>query len=706
MRRTRNSHFPFLALAVASLCVASSSMAQQTATLNCTPAKTGLVLSGGGAKGFAHVGVFKILDSLHIKPDFIVGSSIGAITGAMYASGYTGNEIDSIARKLPISNVIRSYSPLAPGVIGALPAFAVWENNGTGFTLQTGAVREGEVNALMSALMLRGNLLARGDFDRLPIPLRVIGTKLSTRKAVVLSKGDLAQAVRASFAIPLIFAPGVIGGDVLMDGGVADNIPVATARAMGAARLIISTLPTATVSDELFGDPMKVALQLTDYLFLNDTTTFRPQDLVIRNRTADFNPLDFSPATLDSLVRSGMQVARETFAKAGCVQTLRGAAEQSRAMSVARVPSVLSDIQVNSKRRLEGQTMRFALGVRPGRRFSEDSLRQRLLQLGEADDYRAIWLTPSGRDSSVKFNVTPVYGAKQAIVVGLAYDNDLGGRLWGGLAWRDLFNAAVEGAVALDIGKYRQEFRGGLLRRIPALQRAAPLVASFRTVSEDVRIFTDSGERNPVFTRSLELAAGVSGRLPRGFAVAITPIVRLWRVAGSASIGAAGLNVRMADGVRIVDARTVLEGEVNSRYQRVHFDGKHTWGLGVFELVPRVRVGWSRNAPLQEQFFLGGYDGFGGLRTTQRRGEQEAMAGLALKRPLFGPIRASGEVTVGAIGAGNGFLTRQVGTVYGQVITGWRVGGEIRTGVLDVHVERGFNSVHGDIWFFRLGQWF
>ena len=354
MRRTRNSHFPFLALAVASLCVASSSMAQQTATLNCTPAKTGLVLSGGGAKGFAHVGVFKILDSLHIKPDFIVGSSIGAITGAMYASGYTGNEIDSIARKLPISNVIRSYSPLAPGVIGALPAFAVWENNGTGFTLQTGAVREGEVNALMSALMLRGNLLARGDFDRLPIPLRVIGTKLSTRKAVVLSKGDLAQAVRASFAIPLIFAPGVIGGDVLMDGGVADNIPVATARAMGAARLIISTLPTATVSDELFGDPMKVALQLTDYLFLNDTTTFRPQDLVIRNRTADFNPLDFSPATLDSLVRSGMQVARETFAKAGCVQTLRGAAEQSRAMSVARVPSVLSDIQVNSKRRLEG----------------------------------------------------------------------------------------------------------------------------------------------------------------------------------------------------------------------------------------------------------------------------------------------------------------------------------------------------------------
>ena len=198
--------------------------------------KTGLVLSGGGAKGFAHIGVFKVLDSLRIRPDFIVGSSIGAIGGALYASGYSGNAIDSVLRALPIANVIRSYSPRAPGVIGRLPTFAVWENNGKGFMLQTGAVREGEVNALMSALMLRGNLLAQGDFDRLPIPLRVVATRLSTRKAVVLATGDLAQAVRASFAIPLLFTPGLIGDDVLMDGGVSDNIPVDIARAMGAER--------------------------------------------------------------------------------------------------------------------------------------------------------------------------------------------------------------------------------------------------------------------------------------------------------------------------------------------------------------------------------------------------------------------------------------------------------------------------------------
>ncbi len=219
----------------------------------CTPQVTGLVLSGGGAKGFAHIGVFKVLDSLGIVPDMIVGSSIGAIMGALYASGYSGAEIDSIARALPISDVIRAYSPRAPGVIGQLPALAVWERNGSGWALQTGTVREAEVNALMSALMLRGNLLARGDFDRLPIPLRVIATRLSTRSPVVLGDGDLAQALRASFAIPLLFRPGRVGDLVLMDGGVSDNIPVGTARAMGAQRVIVSTLPTAAVDDSLLG---------------------------------------------------------------------------------------------------------------------------------------------------------------------------------------------------------------------------------------------------------------------------------------------------------------------------------------------------------------------------------------------------------------------------------------------------------------------
>ena len=685
--------------------LAGLSLARSASAQECVPLKTGLVLSGGGAKGFAHVGVFKILDSLHIRPDFIVGASIGAIAGALYASGYTGNEIDSITRALPLHDVIRSYSPTAPRIMGFPAPVAVWESDGHGLMLQTGAVRDAEVNALMSALMLRGNLLARGDFDRLPIPLRVISTRLSTRQTVVMKSGDLAQAVRASFAIPLIFTPSVIGGDVLVDGGVSDNIPVATARALGAQRLIISTLPNAVPGKDMQDDPLKVALQLADFLFHNDTTGFRPNDVIIRNRTTEFSPLDFAPAALDSLVRGGMEVAREAFAAAGCIRTLRDA-EPAGDARARRVPRLVTDLRIASPRRLENRTLRLALGLRPGKPFREDSLRARLLQLGESDDYRALWLGPTGRDSSVTFNISPVYSATQVVAVGLAFDNDLGGRMWGGAAWRDIFNAAIEGSTGLDIGKYRQEVRGGLRRQIPLFRLSLPLVADIRAVSEDILRYSDSSEVVETGTRELSIALGISRPLGHGFRLDVAPTARWWSVARETAVNAVGLRVLLSDGTHVADAETIVEAEANTRFLRAHAESKRTWRAGAFRIVPKARVSWSQDTPLQQQFFLGGYDGFAGLRTTEGRAEQEAMVGMSVARILVGPVRVVGDVSAGSIGSGSGFLKPQEGTPYGVLIRGGRIGGEIRAGAFNVLIQRGFNSEGGDIWFVRIGQWF
>src|SRR5918992_2114826 len=178
---------------------------------SCRPARTALVLSGGGAKGLAHIGVLRVLDSLGIRPDLVVGSSMGAIIGGMYASGYSGREIDSLTRSLPIADLFRTYQPRAPRTLGPVQPLVIWEQGDRRFNLQRATVVEAEVNALVNAAMLRGNLLARGNFDSLPIPFRAVAADLADRTPVVLAGGDLARAVRASFAVPLLFAPESLG---------------------------------------------------------------------------------------------------------------------------------------------------------------------------------------------------------------------------------------------------------------------------------------------------------------------------------------------------------------------------------------------------------------------------------------------------------------------------------------------------------------
>ena len=105
-----------LALATTSrLAIAPTIDAQQ-----CRPQRTALVLSGGGAKGLAHIGVLRVLDSLGIRPDLVVGTSMGAVVGALYASGYSGRELDSLARVAPLAALFRTYQPLAPRSLGTL----------------------------------------------------------------------------------------------------------------------------------------------------------------------------------------------------------------------------------------------------------------------------------------------------------------------------------------------------------------------------------------------------------------------------------------------------------------------------------------------------------------------------------------------------------------------------------------------------------
>src|ERR1035437_2684273 len=326
----------------------------------CSPAKTALVLSGGGAKGFAHIGVLQVMDSLGLKPDLVVGTSIGAIVGGLYASGYSGRQIDSVLRSLPLDRMIRKYEPKVSSALGLVRPLAVWDMGERGYVLQSGAVRENEVNALMSLMMLRGNLEARGSFDSLPIPFRAIATDVATRGAVVLSSGDMARAVRASAAIPVVLRPVHIGDQWLVDGGIAENTPVNVARGLGAQRSWISLLPFAGPDPKTFDDPFTITTVLLNSLFEQDTITTERRDVLITNATKTFENLDFSRATTDSLIQVGRTAARAAFATAACLRPL------SSAIRSVPVPTVVKQVGFSGARIVDGDLVLDELGVTAG----------------------------------------------------------------------------------------------------------------------------------------------------------------------------------------------------------------------------------------------------------------------------------------------------------------------------------------------------
>ena len=231
-----------------------------------SPRPLALVLSGGGAKGLAHIGVLRVLDSLGIRPDLIVGTSMGSIVGAMFASGYSPNQIEEQARSLGLAQLFSRDGLRTPRSLGERRPLVVWQPGAGGFRTADASARQQAVGAALNRVLLSGNLAARGDFDSLPIPFRAIATDLRNREQVVLSGGDLARAVRASMAVPLVFDPERIDGRELIDGGIAANVPVAAARRAGAARVIVSDVGWRPPDSVRADNPLVVADLLVSYL--------------------------------------------------------------------------------------------------------------------------------------------------------------------------------------------------------------------------------------------------------------------------------------------------------------------------------------------------------------------------------------------------------------------------------------------------------
>lgn len=203
--------------------------------------KVALVLSGGGAKGFAHIGVLRELEKNNIKIDCIVGNSIGAVIGSLYSVGYTPDEIEKIMDGLNINDSLkdnpnRTDIPLEKRLSNDQYAFSIKYDSNFNFYLPKGLKNSQKGYLQLKKLLSKAENIS--DFDKLPIPLRIVATNLDTGKATTFKNGDLAKVVTASAAIPSIFDPVNIDGTYYIDGMISRNFPVEDAINMGANIII------------------------------------------------------------------------------------------------------------------------------------------------------------------------------------------------------------------------------------------------------------------------------------------------------------------------------------------------------------------------------------------------------------------------------------------------------------------------------------
>ena len=496
-----------LSLLLAVNLAAPTSLAAQT----CRQPRTALVLSGGGAKGLAHIGVLAALDSMGIRPDLIVGTSMGAAVGALYASGYTGRTLDSLARITPLSQMFRPYRPRAPRSLGVLRPLVTWEQGERSFTIQSASLVEAEVNALINLAMLRGNLLARGDFDSLPIPFRAVATDLGSGDPVTMGSGDLAQAVRASIAVPLVFAPELREGRFLADGGLSANIPVAVARAEGAERVIVSDAtehPSTTFNGY---SPLSVADRLIEFLFRQPAESLHAGDVLIRPDVEGFTSLNFSAPRVARLLANGRGAADTALSSLTCVAPRQGSGRSA-------LPHMVTGFGADGANDSERLALERILGLGLSDTLDVDLLRSRLRDLGTTDAYHSVWLGPHGSGDSVAFALSVRRAARREVALGLVYDNELGGQMWAGGVDRRLFGLALEASAAVFLDGFRKELYGGLRRKFQLVRQVLDPTLTLRLATEDVRQFdADGDELDELETREAIGFVGVERVLPNGW---------------------------------------------------------------------------------------------------------------------------------------------------------------------------------------------
>ncbi|MFP4163948.1 MAG: patatin-like phospholipase family protein [Chitinispirillaceae bacterium] len=306
-----HAHIKFFPLVLILLVQAHSSQLKQSRAYDFA-----LVLSGGGSRGLAQIGVIKALEEEKLRPDLIVSTSMGSIIGGLYAAGYSPDEILQITRSVNWESVFANSSSRNKLFVNQKvePSSHLFEIRfGKDFKpILPSSISHGQAfYELLSPKLLSAQFHAKNNFDNLPISLRIVATDLLSGNKVIFSEGNLTTAMRASCSVPLAFSPVDMDDKLLVDGGLSSNIPVQTALDEKAKVTVAIDVTSPLWGRSDLEHPVKLVDQITAIgIVRNKKNEIDKADLIIKPNLEGMNNTDFE--AIDSLIKKGYQATKNS----------------------------------------------------------------------------------------------------------------------------------------------------------------------------------------------------------------------------------------------------------------------------------------------------------------------------------------------------------------------------------------------------------
>ena len=712
--------------------------AQPRAGLPCV----GLVLGGGGARGAAHVGVLKVLEREHIPVCAIAGTSMGAIVGGLYASGYDAAELERLVGTLDWADAMSDSTER-----DMLPMERKDEDFRHLLNLEIGyrdgrlSIPAGFVHGQKLMLLLRRLTLSTwqtADFGQLPIPFRAVATNILTGQKRVFADGDLAVAIRASMSVPGAFAPVKVGDQLLVDGGLADNVPVSEARALGAQRMIVVNVSSPLLDEAGLRNPAAVLDQVVTALMAEKTQreldTLSPADVLLRPELGDIGAAEFNRSS--EAVAAGARAAEAMLPqlRAFAIAPDQYAALRAQQRHRGFDPGLLAFLEVEPGHS-PSATRRVAWATESlvGRRVNISALERGIGRAYgdgrfETIDYRLVQ-----REGQTGLEIIPQQKAWIAFgKMGLQIDDDFNGRsnylLSAELIFNDVNRIGGQWRNLVQLGRItgvRSEFRqpfgdDGAFYVKPALDLH----------TESLPLWRDAGQQLAEYRllrRQFSMEAGYSPRPEWRVGLALIAgkdSARLaigdtqWLRSGSQSFAGLRLDATWdtLDSINFPTQGTRAKFEVvalqpwantqgDANVVRLFYDHALSWQRYHLLLGAKVASASDDHEAFRSQSFLGGFLNLSGFSERSLLGNQAALARAVLYRRtgdtsrLFSlPLYVGGSVE-----AGNVWQRRsQLGS--GSAVVAGSLFGGLDTPLGPIFLGFGRNNSGIDSWYLSFGS--